>query len=433
MPTPKEVFDKPLQYLDFLQSDNFEGQYFERKEVQAETKKQVRGSLWEIVECVSAFANSNKEGGLLVLGIADDGIIKGTQHIDEKKLKDILKVRNVLKNQVVSSLEVDLQDSAGNKLYLLYTSWTSDAICETLGNFPKAWIRIGAQCLALTDQEKEQLKRDKNIVDFEIRRCCPYNPDELDKGVVEEFKNAFIKMRRAQYGHSTEEILYQAGALIKEEESDKYAFTNAGYLFFASNPRRRFGGAFVRVVYYDVFSEDLENLAETTFDKDFEGPLPNIICDLREFLRYTSVFQTFSKVEDNSEFIDVPEYPFIAVDEAFVNAIVHREYAVTAAISCTVYKDKLVVKNPGGILLQVPQHFSLAEITLESLTRNPKLTEWMRILKDEQGAVFVRELGEGTRKMFETMQDAGLPAPYYETSRNTTVTLYNQASISVSA
>ena len=48
----------------------------------------------------------------------------------------------------------------------------------------------------------------------------------------------------------------QAGALIKEEENSKYAFANAGYLFFASNPRKRFANAFVRVLKYDICDED---------------------------------------------------------------------------------------------------------------------------------------------------------------------------------
>ncbi len=426
MPTPKEVFDNPLEHLNFLQSADFERQYFDRKEIGSTDRNHIRSLKNNIKECISGFANWNKAGGLLVLGITDDGTLKGTQHIGEQKINNILQVTRDLRNHATQEQEVEVPNSGGKRLYLLYTPWTSNAICETTADFPKAWKRVGAQNLALTEQDREQLKQDKKIVDFEISYCCPYDPAELDNGVVEMFKEAFLKTRGAQYGHSTEDILDNAGA-IKKEENGKYVFTNAGYLFFASNPRKHFGGAFVRVLHYDAFSENLENRAETTFDKDFEGPLPNIIRALREFLRYTSVFQTFSKAENNSEFIDGPEYPFIAVDEALVNAIVHREYAVPASISCTVYKDKLVVKNPGGILLQVPQHFSLAEITLESLTRNPKLTEWMRILKDEQGAVFVRELGEGTRKMLEVMEQAGLPAPYYDTGRSTTVTLYNQS------
>ena len=54
-------------------------------------------------------------------------------------------------------------------------------------------------------------------------------------------------------------------------------------------------------------------------------------------------------------------------------------------------------------------------------------------MKDEDGTIFVRSLSEGTRSMLEAMQNARLPAPYYETGRNTTVTLYNQASTSASA
>ena len=423
MPTPKEVFDNPLQYLDFLQSVDFERQYFDRKEVCTTPKNQISTLKNNIKECISAFANWNKTaGGLLVLGIADDGTFKGTQHIEEQTINNILQVVRDLRNHATQEQEVELPNSGGKRLYLLYTPWTSNAICETTTDFPKAWKRVGAQCLALTEQDREQLKHDKKIIDFENSYCCPYDPDELDKGVIEEFKKAFLETRGAQYGHSTEDILDQAGA-IKKEENGKYVFTNAGYLFFASNPRKHFGGAFVRLLRYDVRAEELRNRGGVTLDKDFDGPLPNIIRDLRTFLNDSAIFRTLSKRNSNSGFTDEPEYPFITVDEALVNSIVHREYAVTTPISCIFFRDKLVVRNPGNIPQQVPKEFSLDETTLNHVPRNPKIVGWIRIMRDERGAFFVRGLSEGTTTMREKMENLGLPAPHYHTDQYTTVTL----------
>ena len=425
MPNPKEIFDNPLQYLDFLQSEGFEGQYFDRKEVRVDTRNQINTLKTRIVECISAFANSNRAGGLLVLGIANDGTVKGTQHVDEQTMNSILQAIRHLTNHATQVQDVAMPNSGGKRLHLLYTPWTPNAICETVGNFPKGWKRVGPQNLPLTEQDREQLKRDKRIVDFEMSYCCPYDPDELDKGVVEEFKNGLLEMRGAQYGYSTEDILLNIGAIMKRENG-KYAFTNAGYLFFASNPRKYLASAFVRILRYDVPAEDLKNRGGTTLDKDFDGALPNIIRNLRTFLKDSALFRTFSKRKPDGGFTDEPEYPFIAVDEALVNAAIHRDYGVTTAIQCIIYRDNLVVVNPGNIPQQVPDSFSLDDTLLDSVPRNPKIVEWMRLMKDEQGSAFVRALSEGTRMMHEKMEHLGLPSPYYETNGSTKVKLYNK-------
>ena len=94
-------------------------------------------------------------------------------------------------------------------------------------------------------------------------------------------------------------------------------------------------------------------------------------------------------------------------------------------IICAAYRDKLVVKNPRNILQHVPEEFSLENAFLDSLLRNPRIAEWMRLMKDEQGAPLVRLLREGTKRMLQEMEILGLPAPHYETAQRTSVTLYN--------
>ena len=424
MPTPKEVFDNPLQYLDFLKSADFEGQYFERKEVRIDTSNQINTLKDKIKQCISAFANSNRAGGLLILGIADDGTIKGTQHIDEQTLNGILQVARDLSNHATQLEEVVLPNSDKKKIHLLYTSWSPNGICETFADFPKTWKRFGAQCLPLTEQYREQLKRDKKIIDFETSYCCPYDPDELDKEVVEEFKSVFLETRDAQYEYSTEAFLLNIDA-IRQVEGEKCAFTNAGYLFFASYPRKHFPSAYVRVLRFEVDVEESGARGATTFDKEFNGALPNIIRKLRTFFRDSALFRTMIRRSSNGGFIEDPEYPLLAVDEAVVNAVIHKDYGINAPIHCIAYRNGLVVENPGGILQEVPRHFSLADTVLSSVLRNQKIVDWMRFMKDERGEPLVRALSEGTRKMRQEMENLGLPAPDYETAQRTSVTLYN--------
>ena len=92
MHNPREVFDNPQQYWGFLTAntdEGFEGQHFDRKEAGragdngSVAKSQVNRLVDQITECVSAFANANKTGGLLVLGIATSGDVKGINHLND--------------------------------------------------------------------------------------------------------------------------------------------------------------------------------------------------------------------------------------------------------------------------------------------------------------------------------------------------------------
>ena len=267
-------------------------------------------------------------------------------------------------------------------------------------------------------------KEVKGIIDFEKSPCCFSAPDELDKEVVDEFKREFLAIRGAQYEYSTEAFLLNIDA-IRQVEGEKCVFTNAGYLFFASNPRKEFPSAHVRVLRFEVDVEESGARGATTFDKEFDGALPNIIRKLRTFFKDSALFRTMIRRSSNGGFIEDPEYPLLAVDEAVLNAVIHRDYGVNSAIHCIAYRNGLVVENPGGIPQEVPRYFSLADTVLSSVLRNHKIVEWMRFMKDERGEPLVRALSEGTRKMRQEMENLGLPAPNYETAQNTTVTLYN--------
>lgn len=154
MPTPKEVFDNPGSYWTFLTSstdEKFEGQYLDRKEAgQSDRSSPMSSNEFKsvrelVTETISAFANENRAGGLLVIGISKHGEVKGIGHMSEEQINALSNLNDVLKNQATSCHGYDHVDDAGraSKVLLVYVPYTSNGICETVGNSPRAWRRSG--------------------------------------------------------------------------------------------------------------------------------------------------------------------------------------------------------------------------------------------------------------------------------------------------
>jgi hypothetical protein len=61
----------------------------------------------------------------------------------------------------------------------------------TSGVAPRAWRRQGAQNVLLDSEQRDRLRRDKRILWFENEYCCEYDPNDLDRGLLDEFKKVF--------------------------------------------------------------------------------------------------------------------------------------------------------------------------------------------------------------------------------------------------
>ena len=424
---PQDVYDKPDGHWDFLTAPadrDFEGQHFDRKEGGrprpdgSVSGADIRGLRDQIRECVSAFANANRDGGLLVVGIASDGSVRGLKHLNEGQINQLTKLDDVLVSHGCQSklYEVVAEDGAPHEVALFLVSYAERAICETVGASPRAWVRSGVQNLPLSRQHREQIERDKGIVNFERSPCSEYGEDELDSGVVEEFRKVFLDA--ASYEWTNHDLLRHVGAVSGDRR-----FTNAGILFFGSNPQRELPQAHIRVLRFDVLLEHRQGRPPPSFDRSFYGPITKQIRDFRSFLNESGFLKTYLKRRTEGGFEELPELPRITVDEAIVNAVAHRDYAIGDAIRCEKYTDGFLVRSPGTVLQGrwVPPRFSLDDMRLEHQARNPTLMGWLRRLTDPHGNPFVLALEEGTRRMRDEMAKLGLPAPDYDISGTSTI------------
>jgi predicted HTH transcriptional regulator len=422
-PKPRAVFDDPDAHFDFLTlpSDaDFEGQHFDRKEAcRARPDGNVAPSDFkkigeQITECVSAFSNKNRDGGLLVLGIGSTGEVRGLAHLSEAQVNAMTRLDTKLVHHRCEAKLFEVTNAQGQSdhIALFYAHYVDNAICEEVGANPRGWTRSGRQNLLLNDVDRERIRREKRIVDFERTPCCAFIASDLDQGVVKAFAQPFLEA--SSYHWTEADLLYQAGAIVREDgRSDQ--FNHAGLLFFAGNPQRVLPQAHIRLLRFDVPLSRRRERSLPTHEQKFTGPVTKQIRDFRTFIAESAFFKTYQFRDPAGGFREEPEYPLITIDEAIVNAVAHRDYAIQTPIQCEKYTDALVLRSPGTLRQQrdVPSHFSLDDTLLEHLPRNTLLVEWLKSIRDANGP-YVRALQEGTRRMRDEMRALGLPAPEYD-------------------
>lgn len=418
---PQLIFQEPDQYLDYIISPNPEGQYFDRKEVYNEPPKKLQEARNNIAETVSAFTNSR--GGVLILGIKDDGQIKGLNHLTENELNSLSEAYSIrLTHQFVRSKEFTFDNK---KLLILYCPVGTAGICATNEAHPKAWQRNNANNTPMNLDQQQRLVIERSKV-FEQLTAIQYNDYLINNDVLSVFKKRYLEEQGASHNYNNIDFLKTIGA-VKPEDGN-FVLTNAGILFFGSLPTSQLPQSHIRVLKYECDYADFEKRGNPVFDRSFDGCLPFQLQKVRTFIKEGAFFKTYTYRDPyGSGIIDEPEFPISAVEEAIVNAIIHRDYSMPVPIECTLFKDAFVVRSPGKLMQAefVPTHFNLKDQTLSHYPRNPAIVSWAKTMRDESGQRFVKALSEGFRTMRDQMLTLNLPAPEYITNGHTTVILYN--------
>ncbi|HEV2989768.1 MAG TPA: RNA-binding domain-containing protein, partial [Candidatus Angelobacter sp.] len=341
VPKPIEIFENPGAYWHLITTArdvDFEDQHFDRKEAGRpdHAGHLPSGKLAEIItqtkETISAFANANRDGGLLVIGVSTSGEIKGLSHLNDTQRNNLLDCQSWLTNHNSRCKLHDCIASFGpTKVALIFTPYLTNSICETADKEKRAWFRHGSQNILLNADQKDSLRRDKGITIFENEKCCEFDKNDVDMALLAEFRKVFPAS--AGYQYSDEQLLYQAGAIVKE--GGKYFFNNAGFLFFAANPQRVMSWAYVRLLRFEAVLAKASEIGLVSDERKFIGALPTQIRTMRSYFQESGFFKKYQvRKPGGSGFVEEPEFPFVALDEVIVNAVVHRDYAVHLPIEC---------------------------------------------------------------------------------------------------
>lgn len=303
------------------------------------------------LKSVSAFANG--VGGSLFFGIDNNGKATGLTDISFKtdKISELIKTRidptplfSLLPHNLEGKQILELQIQPGLSTPYYYHS---DGVTM-------AFIRSG----------NESIEAPIHILNELILKGTGQTYDGVVTGYkFEDFAFSFLKskyLKRTQL--KLNDTDFASFGLVKND-----CLTRAGLLFADENNLLQSRIFCTRWNGTDKVSEK-----EAIDDDEISGSIIKQLDAAFDFYKKNTKKPWHKEGEGT---VNEPEYDDIAITEALVNAIIHRDYNIIGAEVClNIYDDRIEITSPGMMFSgkKIPE---VVDYTMESTRRNPIIAD----------------------------------------------------------
>ena len=344
----------------------------------------------DCLKVVSAFANS--DGGVLIIGLDDRGNPSGLKNA-KKLLEDI---PNTVRNKlgIIPSVEMDKKD---------IIKVTVAKYSVPISYNGKYYLRSGSTVQELQGKDLADflMKKSGRTWDSIVEERAGFN--EIDNDFVEIFKKYAVDRIPSIIKETNSTILLRKLNLMVNGNLKR-----AAVLLFGNDPQKFFLHSVVRI---GKFLTDTE-IQTTDIVKG------NLFEQLESALEILRTKYLLSEIKyEGIHRRDILEYPYEALREAIINALIHRDYSGTSQIQIRVYPDKLMIMNEGKLPPEVP--VEKLKTSHLSIPRNTLLAEIFYY------SGFIELWGHGTIKIVDNCIEQGLPEPDFKEENGVmTVTFY---------
>lgn len=298
----------------------------------------------EIKKTVVAFANT--AGGVIYIGVNDDGTVRGIEKVDDELLRVSNAVRNAIKPDVT-----------------MFVSYIIDTIED------KYVIKITVQ---------KGSSRPYYLTEKGLRPAGVYVRQGASS--VPASESAIFKMIKETGGDTYEELLSIHQKLSFLSLTREFAARN---IPFGKHDRKRLkivnpDGMYTNLALllsdqcpHSVKAAVFEGVSEEVFKdrKEFTGSLVQQLNDVYTFIdQYNKTRSEFQGLYRK----DSRDYPQAALREALLNALVHRDYAISASILIHIFEDRIEIVSVGGLVHGLSRDDILLGV---SATRNENLSK----------------------------------------------------------
>lgn len=348
----------------------------------------------------------NTKGGRLIIGIHASGKPEPIDEID-RQLDAIqtLIFEEIKPTAIVGIRKEDFKDSEiilvevieGNKKPYSYKN--------------KTYVRVNRRTTAANEAHMSFLIRDRKIFEYSWERsqCLEVQLEDLD---FEEIENTIIKANKVKRSVDFD-VNNKKQFLDFNQLAFNQGYTNGAIVLFGNKPTHFLPQCMVRIVEFPHGKTGNE-FGNTVLIED------NLFKAFREIQYYFKrTIPLVSKFEDSEwERNDEYKYPLQALDEAVINAMMHRDYSDRGGeVFISVYNDKIEITNSG----ELPHFLTTAKLkkSHQSVPPNPNITHMVFLTG------MIEKVGRGTVLINDQFTKLGHPPPIWESKNGfTKLTLF---------
>jgi len=380
---------------------------------------------------VVAFANF--QGGRILVGVEDDGVISGIRHRTRDTFEEW--VMNVIREKVhpmvIPFYEEVLTEEGRRVAVISIMPGISKPYVMRHAGSEEIYIRSGSTSQKASREQQARLYDAGGMLHIETMPVPGTSANSLDVARLENYlRNIIDDPQVPQTSEQWQERLLGLGFLVKTSNGDLVC-TIAGIVLFGVSPRRFLRQSGIRVMVFEgedktykaLLDEILDGPIVGRFKEDGlgnrqivdEGLIEKLSAKIRPFVSEES-----KTIDDNMQRYRTWFYPWDAVRETVVNAIAHRDWSRFVDIEVACYSNRIEVISPGSL------HNSMTIHKMKAGQRSPRNQIIVDVLRD-YGYVDARGMGIRV-KVIPLMVKENHREPVFEATEDyLKVTLYRRS------
>lgn len=373
-----------------------------------EVKAANGGCPQKLIDTLSSFSNQDS-GGVIVFGLDE------SQHFEPVGVYDAQDLQHKVAEQckqmeppvrplftvcdingkIIVSAEIPSADISERPVFY-----------KGVGRTKGSYIRVGEADEVMSESEIYSYEAFRKRIRDDLRPVDNAKLSSLNQDLLNQYLVSAKKERKnLSAGVTDREILELGGITVNGVP------TLTGILVFSNYPESPFPQLCITAVVVPgvEVGETGSDGERFTANERITGTIPDMLSDAINFVSRNGRTRTI--INDDGKRSDRDEYPVVAVREAVLNALVHRDYSVhseNTPIRIVMYSDRMEITNAGGLYGRISIN-SLGKVRPD--TRNPTLANVLELIDKTENRY------SGIATIRRAMKIADLPDPVFAVER----------------